>query len=107
VEETIGYEALFSPEEWDAIQTGDYSKLDEEVELQFGSTSPDGEQAVTHDCTIYDPPGELAGNESRFEIECDRCGTIGSADSESEAKAISRLHEAFVARLVEKWTVDR
>jgi hypothetical protein len=24
VEETIGYEALFSPEEWDAIHSGDW-----------------------------------------------------------------------------------
>jgi hypothetical protein len=30
VEETIGYEALFSPEEWAAIQSGDWSGVPDE-----------------------------------------------------------------------------
>jgi hypothetical protein len=30
VEETIGYEALFSPEEWDVIQSGDWSDVPDE-----------------------------------------------------------------------------
>lgn len=29
MEETIGYEALFSAEEWQAIVTGDWSPLDQ------------------------------------------------------------------------------
>lgn len=29
MEETIGYEALFSPAEWDALIFGDYSELEE------------------------------------------------------------------------------
>lgn len=104
MEGTIGYEALFSAEEWDAIQSGDYSEL-EEVDLQFGSISPDGEHTETHEVTIYDPPGQHAGNEDRFELECDRCGDVGTADSEQEAKALAKLHESFVATLVDRWTI--
>ena len=108
MEETIGYEALFSPEEWDAIQTGDYTNVLEEAELEFGSVSPQGEKAEpSHEVTIYNPPGQYAGNESRFELECERCGEIGTADSDEEAKAVARLHESFVATLVEKFEVTR
>lgn len=103
MEGTIGYEALFSSEEWDELDLIE----DEELELQFGITSPDGEQAETHDCTIYVPPGEQTGNSNRFEIECERCGLVGSTDDRLEAEAVQRLHEAFVATLVEKWSVDR
>jgi hypothetical protein len=102
VEETIGYEALFSREEWDSLDLYDGE------ELEFSDASPNGDAVEgSHACVIYDPPGELAGNETRFEIECDRCGTIGGTDTETEAKAIARLHEAFVATLVETWSVDR
>ena len=107
MEETIGYEALFSAEEWDAIVTGDLTALDEEVALEFGATSPDGTEERTHDVTVYGPPGQHAGNEDRFEIECESCGDIGAADTEQEAQAIARLHEVFVATLVESWSVDR
>jgi len=105
VEASIGYEALFSAREWGAIQTGDYTIL-EEAEFEFGSVSPQGEKAeVTHEVAIYNPPGEFEGNDSKFELECDVCGYIGAADTAEEAQAIARLHEAFVATLVEKWTV--
>ncbi len=36
MEETIGYEALFSAEEWHAIQTGDASAIYEEEDRIFG-----------------------------------------------------------------------
>jgi hypothetical protein len=35
VEGTIGYEALFSAEEWDALMSGDYSELEE---TEWGQT---------------------------------------------------------------------
>jgi hypothetical protein len=105
VEETIGYEALFSAEEWDAIQTGDYSLLDEEVEIEFGA-SPDGDH-VPYEVTIYDPPGQYAGNENRFEIECESCGEVGTADDRELASRIKRLHESLAAKLVDTWSVDR
>ena len=107
MEETIGYEAFFSAEEWDAIDTGDWV-VDEAVELDFDSTSPDGDTAAAdHVVTIYDPPGQHRGNDHRFEIECDRCGDVGAADTKQEAHAIARLHQEFVATLVDKWRVER
>ncbi|MGH2755126.1 MAG: hypothetical protein ACRDLB_11920 [Actinomycetota bacterium] len=100
LEKVAGYEDLFSPTEWDAIQTGDYSELDKEVELQFPSVSPDGEDTEAHEVTIYDPPGQHAGNEDRFELECDRCGDIGVADTEQEAQALAKLHRTFATKHV-------
>ncbi len=94
MEETIGYEALFSPEEWDSLDLADWD----------GSS---GASAGQHRVTVWFPPGEAAGNEERYEIECDVCGDIGAVDTEEEAQAIARLHEAFVATLVEDWSVER
>ncbi|MGH2807786.1 MAG: hypothetical protein ACRDKT_10985, partial [Actinomycetota bacterium] len=87
------------PEEWDSLDLYD-------DDLAFSDVAPDGEAVErSHTCTIYDPPGELEGNETSFEVECDRCGTVGAAGTETEAKALARLHEAFVAKLVDKWEV--
>ena len=101
MEETIGYEALFSPEEWDAMMTGDWS----DVPLE-DYPDPRGKEG-SHNVFVASPPGQYEGNEERFELECDVCDYIGAADSSEEAQAIARLHEAFVATLVEKWSVDR
>jgi len=57
----------------------------------------------SHDATILYPPGDYAGNEERYELECVTCDYIGSASSLEEAEAIARLHEAFVAVLIEQW----
>ena len=108
MEETIGYEAFFSAEEWDAIDNGDWSVVDDDAELEFATDSPEGTLVEDdHIVTIYDPPGQHRGNDNRFEIECDSCGDIGAADTKQEAHAIARLHEQFVATLVDKWSVDR
>ena len=100
MEETIGYEALFSAEEWDALMSGDWSELPEE---DWGS--PKEGEPKKHSVFIGNPPGQYEGNEERYELECDVCDYIGAADTAEEAQAIARLHEAFVATLVEKWTV--
>ncbi|MBA3423634.1 MAG: hypothetical protein H0U04_03640 [Rubrobacter sp.] len=100
MEETIGYEALFSAEEWDAIRSGDWSEV---PEGDWGS-SKEGEPSK-HSVFVANPPGTYEGNEERYELECDVCDYIGAADTAEEARAIARLHEAFVATLVEKWTV--
>ncbi len=94
MEETIGYEALFSSEEWESLDLAQWD-------------GPSGPSATQHRVTVWFPPGEAAGNEERYEIECDICQYIGAAESEEEAQAIARLHEAFVATLVEDWSVER
>lgn len=100
MEETIGYEALFSPEEWDSIMSGEWAPPDD-------WDSPKEAESRKHSVFVGNPPGQFEGNEERFELECDVCDYIGAADTSEEAQAIARLHEAFVATLVEKWSVDR
>ncbi len=84
MEETIGYEALFSAEEWDDLADWD---------------EPDPVDGP-HKVTVWYPPGELAGNEERYELDCDVCGHIGAAQSLDEAEAQARLHEALQTRAV-------
>ena len=100
MEETIGYEALFSSEEWAEMDFADLS------DLQDWDSSEEGESRK-HTVFVAYPPGQYEGNEERFELECDVCDYIGAADTLEEGQAIARLHEAFVATLVEKWSVDR
>ncbi|MDQ4144887.1 MAG: hypothetical protein M3198_14340 [Actinomycetota bacterium] len=100
MEETIGYEALFSPEQWDWIIAGEPSGP-----TDWGS--PNEEVSETkHSVFVATPPGQYEGNGERFELECDICDYIGAADSMEEAVAIAKLHETFVATLVEKWSVE-
>ena len=73
------YEDLFSIEEWEAL-TGNRKVPD-------------------HTVTINYPPGELEGNENRYELDCDSCGHIGAVDTLECAQAASKLHETFVAVL--------
>ena len=88
MEETIGYEALFSAEEWAELDLADWK-----------GDGPDGpDPDAHHTTTLY----EVAEG---VEVECELCGSVGTATSETEAQAIARLHEAFVATLVEKWRV--
>jgi len=100
VEESIGYEELFSPEEWDSIVSDDWSGPDD-------GGSPKWDEPQEHKVFIGNPPGQYEGNEERFELECDICEHIGGADTTEEAQAIAKLHEAFVAALVENWSVGR
>ena len=102
MEETLGYEALFSPEQWGQLQTEPWS---DPADLDFDDVSPDGECVTPHEVTIYNPPGERAGNETKYEVECDRCGYVGAAENMVKAKAIERLHVAFVATLVDSYEV--
>jgi hypothetical protein len=50
-------------------------------------------------------PASTKVTKIRYELECDVCDHIGAADSMEEAQAMARLHEAFVATLVEKWSL--
>jgi hypothetical protein len=83
VEETIGYEALFSSEEWDALEDWE----------------PDPNQP--HKITVY------KGNDDRYEVDCDACGHISAEDSPFEAEKLAVLHEILRARPVESKSVER
>jgi hypothetical protein len=116
VEGTIGYEALFSSEEWDSLDLPDETFLDNLTDFSSGAATsgsgcaaPNGavpEGSSKHVVTIYNPPGQYEGNEARHELECERCDYIGAAESRDEADGIARLHEEFVAPLLEKWGIN-
>ena len=92
MEETLGYDSLFSPEEWDAIERADWSAFPvDELGLE-----------PKHVARVFGPPGQYADNEGRFEIECDVCGDVGAGGTQDEADAIALLHEAFGAVIVEQ-----
>lgn len=80
MEDTVGYETLFSAEEWDSLQLG-------------GWNGP----APKHTVTIWYPPGESDVTEDAYELECDICKLIGAADTLAEAETVTRLHESLRA----------
>ena len=93
MEETIGYEALFSAEEWDGIRSGEWSGPDD-----WGS-SKEGEPTKHRVSVTVVADG--------YELDCDGCDFCDHVSDVTEADGLKRLHEAFVATLVEKWTVTR
>jgi hypothetical protein len=117
VEETIGYEALFSPDEWDAIHSGDYPDLDNE--FSSGVAAPVPGRVVPSPLVAPEDPlletpvhrveiSEYGGYDDgaqAFVLCCEVCDEIGGADTTEEALAIQRLHEEFVAVLVAQWEV--
>ena len=91
MEETIGYESFFSTEEWDAIQSDNYTDILEEAELEFGSVSPQGQPVETkHEIKVYK-------TERGFEIECELCGEVGFADDEELVGVLKRFHKGLGA----------
>ena len=97
MEEALGYDSLFSPEEWDAIERADWSAFPVDDELG---------REPRHVARVFGPPGQYAGNEARFEVECDVCGDVGAGGTQEEADAIALLHEAFGAVIVESQEVE-
>ena len=59
------------------------------------------EPDAKHSVFVANPPGELAGNEDRYELECDVCGHIGAANTQEEAQALAILHGVFVTTPLE------
>lgn len=45
-----------------------------------------------HEVAVCPPPGEYAGNEDRWELDCDVCGYIGSGATETEAWEMAARH---------------
>lgn len=61
----------------------------------------------THTTCITEPPNEHEGDDERFAVECQLCGWIAAVDTPEEAQAVARLHEEFVAVLVDRWEVSQ
>jgi len=95
VEETIGYEALFSPEEWDAIVSGDWTDI---ADGDWGS-SREGEP-VTHKVSV-------AVVHDGYELTCGACEFCDHVSDVTEADNLKRLHEEFIAVVVDRRSVDR
>lgn len=79
-------------------------ELRQTAHLQKSEANPETE--VCHTTRVFRYPGPHEGDEDRFDVECDRCGIVGSSGTEIQAKAVARLHEAFLATLLEKWRVE-
>lgn len=45
-----------------------------------------------HSVAVCPPPGEYAGNEDRWELDCDVCGYVGAGATEAEAWEIAVRH---------------
>ena len=45
-----------------------------------------------HEVAVCPPPGEYAGNENRWELDCDVCGYIGAAGCEWKAREMADRH---------------
>jgi len=60
-----------------------------------------GDERSRHTARVLDR-GAL---EKGLEIECDVCGFIAGVTTGEEAEAITRLHEEFVAVLIDRWRV--
>ena len=86
MEETIGYEALLSAEDWN--------------ELDFLSDWE--EPSDGHHVSVWPPPGDQAGNEGRCELYCDHCAYVGAADTIDQATALAYLHVELRARVAKQ-----
>jgi hypothetical protein len=93
VEETIGYESLFSAEDWSSLQNDEWALADEDFELQ--AADPD----TKHEVRIYE-------TKTGFDVECELCGSVGSADDESMAQVLGRFHETLQAMVVQAMVVE-
>jgi hypothetical protein len=58
---------------------------------------------VSHSVTVTEP----LTHGGRYAIDCACCGEVGTADEPGLAEVIKRLHEVFVAVLVDAWEVAR
>jgi hypothetical protein len=65
------------------------------------------EKRKPHRCRVVERPDQHERAHERFEVECDLCGWVTAADTLEEGDAIARLHEQFVAVLVDRWGIHR
>ena len=79
MEETIGYEALVSGEEWDSLEVVEWEE-------------PAHSVTITHDA---------GKTKAAYGLRCETCGSIGSADPEDLASLLARFHHALETTVVE------
>ena len=87
MEETIGYEALFSSEEWDSLDIAEWEPIGDGPE----GPDPDAE----HTTNLY-------AVAEGVEVECELCGSVGTFDTETQARVVALLHEEVAATMVER-----
>lgn len=115
------YSDFFSPEEWVAIQTGvgrrfptrsGATQLVPKLSSGAAPDSPDcaaqrdevapedqsAARAKSAHSVTFAPRGD--SDVDPYQVECQACGHLDDADALEEAQAIARLHEEFVAVLV-------
>ena len=85
MEETIGYEALFSAEEWESLDIVDWK--------------PDGGGDVKHTVTVV-------AVDDGYELGCDECDFADHVSDVRCAANLKRLHEEFEAVVVASWSVE-
>ena len=83
MEESIGYEDLLSPEELDSL---DLSYWDEAEDMDLTPLNGD----AVHDIRIYE-------TKDGFEVECELCGSVGSAEDRPLAELLERFHTTLGA----------
>jgi hypothetical protein len=129
IEDVASYSDFFSPEEWHAIHTGDWSHVPDEdrddptstkqVSSGVAVNGPDcaaqrdqaapedssAARAKRHSVSVF-VPGMSGNRKHGYVLECIYCGFFGEADTLEEAHATARLHEEFVAVLVDRWDVS-
>lgn len=120
MEETIGYEALLSTQEWDSLDVAEWtddfvpdgSSSPSGVTLNGSGSAALGQEVASEGSSFEGPshtvsirPRELQDGTTEHVLECEVCQEIGTADTYDEAQSIIRLHESFTAELIAKWEV--
>jgi hypothetical protein len=62
---------------------------------ELEGVTPVQTQRSHHEVAIAPPPGEYVGNEIQWELNCDVCGYLGAAESETTAWAIADRHRSI------------
>ena len=86
MEETIGYEALFSSEEWESLEIVDWER--------------DGGGDVKHTVTVVTV-------DDGYELCCDQGDFLDHVSDVRCAANLKRLHEEFEAVVVERTRLER
>ena len=126
MEETIGYEALLSADEWDSLDIGEWTDGDDPNDLDdfsspFGSAAINGggfaapsqveprgassdkdpiHLEFVHE--IFCRTRNLDDGTTEYVLECDICEEIGTADEYEEADVIAQQHRTVTS---ESWEV--